>query len=104
MLFRSKCYTISPLIKLSSAYTRIEKIIQEYILEQDHRWAVDSLTLLQEELDMIDHFFHDTNQESELDKEKKDTITRLQPKITYEVWNGGILYLTEKFIQKTENE
>lgn len=98
----NQCYTISPLIKLSSAYTRIEKIIQKHILDQDHQWAIESLQLLKEELDMIEHFFQDTDQKDELDKEKADTMSRLQPKIKYEVWNGGLLYLTEDFIQKMD--
>src|SRR5690625_4556005 len=56
-IISDQCYTISPLIKLNSAFVRIEKMIQEYIVEQDHEWALDSLRLLQEELDMIEHFF-----------------------------------------------
>jgi len=96
-----RCYTISPLIKLTSGFLRIEKVIQEHIIEQDHQWAVESLKLLQEELDMIEHFFKD--KEQELEKEKADIMSRLQPKISYEVWNGGILYLTENFIQDKKN-
>src|SRR5690625_4103954 len=87
-----RCYTISPLIKLTRGFLRDEKDIQEHIIEQDHQWAVESLKLLQEELDMIEHFFKD--KEQELEKEKADIMSRLQPKISYEVWNGGILYLT----------
>jgi len=98
----NQCYTISPLIKLSSAYARIEKIIQKHILNQDHQWAIESLQLLKEELDMIEHFFQDTDHKEELDKEKTDTLSRLQPKIKYSVWNGGLLYLTEDFIQNVE--
>lgn len=98
-----RCYTISPLIKINSGFLRIENYIHHYILEQDHTWASDSLQLLQEEIAMIHHFYENNDEENkqeELEKELEDIHARLQPKITYKVINGGLLYLQETFPKK----
>lgn len=94
------CYTISPLIKIASAYLRIEKYLDNYILEKEHEWAVESYHLLQDEIMMMNHFYEDKENEEEMKKEMEDITARLQPKISYEVINGGLIYLKDTFIQE----
>lgn len=94
-----RCYTISPLIKLSSGFLRIEKYLDNYITEQTHDWALESLKLLEEEKAMIHHFYESDASRDEMEKEIAEVTARLQPKITYEVMSGGLIYLTETFMK-----
>lgn len=94
------CYTISPLIKISSGLLRIEKYLDKYVMEQQHEWAIESYQLLQDEIAMIKHFYENTEDRDEMEKEIKDITARLQPKISYEIINGGLVYLKETFIQE----
>jgi len=48
---------------------------------------------------MIHHFYEEEDNQEERQKEIEDMKTRLQPKIIYEVVNGGIIYLHESFLQ-----
>lgn len=92
------CYTISPLIKIQSGFKRIENYIHEYVMNQQHDWAVESLQLLQEEMAMIHHFYEIEDNKKEMQKEIDDVEARLQPQITYDVISGGIIYLQESFL------
>src|SRR5699024_3657114 len=47
------CYPITPLIKLKSGFKRIERVIDDYIQNQDHKWAEEAEKTLQEEIEMI---------------------------------------------------
>ncbi len=95
-----RCYTISPLIKINSGFSRIENYIHQYVIQQDHTWANNSLQLLQEEIAMIHHFYENNEEEdkqTEMEKEMEEINSRLQPRITYKVINGGLLYLNDSF-------
>ncbi len=95
------CYTISPLIKVNSGFLRIEKYIHDYVMKQKHDWAVESLKLLEEEIAMIHHFYErDEENKDEMEKELEDITARLEPKITYEIVNGGIIYLRDSFANR----
>ncbi|MEC5422268.1 YqhG family protein [Virgibacillus sp. C22-A2] len=90
------CYTISPIIKLSSGYRRIEKVIDNYIENQTHDWAEESMQIMDNEIHMLKHFYEgqvDTEEE-QMKKEIFEITDRYRPSITYEVINGGIFYLT----------
>ncbi|MFD1850612.1 YqhG family protein [Oceanobacillus bengalensis] len=89
------CYTISPLIKLQSGYLRIEKVISNYIENQEHTWAEESLHALNEELNTLRHFYHADDNEEQMNKEIEEIKERYQPVISFEVINGGIFYLAE---------
>lgn len=92
------CYTISPLIKVNSGFLRIENYIHDYVMKQEHDWAIESLKLLQEEIAMIHHFYEsDQDNKDEMEKELDDITARLEPHITYEVINGGMIYLRDTF-------
>lgn len=93
------CYTISPLIKVTSGLLRIESYLDHYVMEQEHEWAMESIQLLNEEIEMINHFYEGEDVVDEKEKEIADVTKRLQPKISYEMINGGIVYLRESFIK-----
>lgn len=95
------CYTIAPIIKMESGFHRIENVLDDYINNQTHDWATESLQTLEEELSLIKHFYtsdmeEDPNEE-QMKKEINDMKERYTPKVTYKVINGGIFYLTDEF-------
>lgn len=91
------CYTISPLIKVKSGLLRIESYVESYVNNMEHQWALESIQLLKEETMMIHHFYEDSEEETDMNKEIEEVTARLQPQITFDIINGGILYLTENF-------
>src|SRR5690625_80089 len=98
MAISDYCYPISPLIKLKSGYVRIETVIDNYIKKQSHEWAEDSLQTLDEEIQMLHHFYNEETEAEQKEKEMHEITKRYQPRITYKVINGGIIYLTEAFL------
>ncbi|GIO27504.1 YqhG family protein [Ornithinibacillus bavariensis] len=91
------CYTITPLIKPISGYKRILTVINQYINDQDHKWAKDSLEALQNEIELLKHFYEDSPEEEreQMDKELADLKERYHPKIRVSVINGGIFYMEQ---------
>lgn len=95
MTISDYCYPISPLIKINSGFMRVETVLDNYIKNQDHQWAAESMQTLQEEIQMVEHFFTEKEQDK-LNKEINELTNRYSPKISYEVSNGGLVYLTEE--------
>src|SRR5699024_7924382 len=90
------CYPISPLIKINSGFIRVENVLDNYIKNQDHQWAAESMHTLHEEIQMVKHFFSE-EEKDKLDKEVNELTKRYSPTISYHVINGGLVYLTEAF-------
>ncbi|MFU0791485.1 YqhG family protein [Virgibacillus proomii] len=88
------CYTLSPMIKLKSGYKRIETVLDQYVENQDHGWAVDSLQALEEEAKLLEHFYKTDTEDEQMERELEEITKRYQPQITYQVVNGGLFYLT----------
>lgn len=86
------CYTISPLIKLQSAFKRIELYLENYISNLEHDWAKASLALLEEEMAML-HQFYSEDDDREKENEINDLKLRLEPRIRFDVISGGLLFL-----------
>lgn len=74
MAISDYCYTISPIIKIKSGFIRIENVIDNYIQDQTHPWAEESNRVLEEEIQMLKHFYTgDTEiQMEQMEKEIKD--------------------------------
>ncbi|RLL48092.1 hypothetical protein D8M04_02115 [Oceanobacillus piezotolerans] len=87
------CYTISPMIKIQSGFKRIESVILNYIENQTHEWAQDSLKTLNEELKTLRHFYQDEEHSEQMNKEMEAIKERYSPIISIETINGGIFYL-----------
>lgn len=92
------CYPISPLIKVESGFLRITSVIDDYLQNQSHEWADESIVTLKEEIQMVQHFYEKDIEEEQLTKEIADLKKRYTPTITYRVINGGLIYLTENTI------
>lgn len=88
------CYSISPLIKLNSGFKRIERILDDYIERQTHEWASESIKKLNDEIKLVEHFYEDVDDSMQLENEVSDLTNRYTPKISYNVINGGLVYLT----------
>ncbi|MFZ3577890.1 YqhG family protein [Virgibacillus sp. DJP39] len=95
------CYTITPIIKMSSGFHRIEKVLDSYINNQTHDWADESLQTLNEETALVKHFYTSSADEEEnnehMEQEINDIRQRYSPKVSYSVINGGIFYLMDDF-------
>jgi hypothetical protein len=89
------CYTITPIIKPLSGYKRILSVMDQYIQDLDHEWAKESHEELQNEIDMLKHFYQGAPEEEleQMEKELQDLNERYLPKIHLNVVNGGIFYL-----------
>lgn len=92
------CYPISPLIKVNSGFLRIIAVIEDYLENQTHDWAEESIITLREEIQMVQHFYENNPDDHQMTKEIDDLTKRYTPSISYEVINGGIVYLTENKI------
>lgn len=89
------CYPLSSLIKLSDGFSRITKIIEDYLKNQSHEWAIDSLQELEDEINLVEQFYDIDADEMKLQREKEDIKKRYKPRISYKVVNGGVFYLTK---------
>ncbi|ALX48068.1 YqhG family protein [Lentibacillus amyloliquefaciens] len=89
------CYTISPMIKLHSGLKRIEKVLESYVDDQDHDWASISQKTMEEEIDLLRHFYRENAEEKEMQKEVDEIKKRYSPYINFKVINGGLFYLAE---------
>lgn len=91
------CFKLSPLISIKNGYLRIEKVILDYIQNQEQSWALAAQRKLEDELDILQHFYSDESNQELLEKEKAELHERYSPEIKTEVVNGGLLYLSEVF-------
>ncbi|RDW21938.1 YqhG family protein [Oceanobacillus chungangensis] len=89
------CFTISPLIKIKSGFSRIESLVLNYLEDQPKDWAKESLLALNEELDTLNHFYEELEENEQMEKERNEIKERYEPNITFHVINGGIFYLSE---------
>src|SRR5690625_6912241 len=64
------CYPISPLIKVQSGFLRITAVIEDYLKNQTHDWAEESIYTLNEEIQMVQHFYDRSIEE---DQDRKST-------------------------------
>lgn len=93
------CYTISPIIKLKSGFIRIETVLESYIRNQTHDWADESIKTMEEEIDLVKHFYGVEDMDSKIkqamEKEVSEIKKRYNPGVIFKVINGGIFYLAE---------
>lgn len=91
------CYLITPIIKPTNGYDRIENYLINQLQRQAHEWASDSYRSLTEEIKLL-NYFKERNpnmDEDHYEKEKENLQAIYQPKIKLEVINGGLFYLQQ---------
>ncbi|HLR41849.1 MAG TPA: YqhG family protein [Pseudogracilibacillus sp.] len=98
----SYCYTTSPLIRIQSGYKRIEKLLDDHVAAQQHDWAIEAYEEMIAQKEMV-HYFYENNENNEAKVKALDEITQLfQPTITYDVINGGMIYLQTSYMEQKE--
>ncbi len=102
MTISDYCYPISPIIRPMSGFSRIEAVIDQYIKNQSHEWADEAIQTLKGEVQLLHHFYtgSDETEAEQKEKEIKEITERYEPRITYKVINGGLLYLREETAKK----
>ncbi|CAH2715263.1 hypothetical protein BACCIP111895_02447 [Neobacillus rhizosphaerae] len=92
-------FTLSPLVKPKSGMSRIENYLKSVIEEEDHLWAEDARKRWDKDLQLLDRFYEEVEEENEsYETEKKALKEQYEPKIIISFINGGLFYLTEKAI------
>jgi hypothetical protein len=98
------CYTMTPLIKPASGLRRLESVIEQMMAEEDHSWAEEARERLKNDLELLDRFYEDLDDEEfgeAYEKEKEALINQYEPRITATIINGGLFYLTANaFLQE----
>lgn len=93
-------YTMTPIIRIKSGYQRIISYLEQYLQRQNHEWAQESWNHLQEEKQLLEHFYQnsaeDEEYENRYEQEMKDIESRFQPFIHLSVINGGLFYLSQQ--------
>jgi len=90
-------YTLSPLIKPKSGLNRIQTFLNGRIEQEDHSWAEEARKRWKKDLDLLHHFYEDSEEVSEsFETEKTALQEQYEPKINISIVNGGLFYLTEK--------
>lgn len=92
-------YTLSPLIKPKSGLNRIQTFLSTRIEQEDQTWAEEARKRWKKDLDLLHHFYEDSEEVSEsFETEKTALQEQYEPKINISIINGGLFYLTEKAI------
>lgn len=94
------CYLLTPMITYESGFKRLEHILDVYIEEQSHDWAVQSMKAMENELELLDTFYATETKEKQ--REKHAIKERYKPTITFNVLSGGVIYVTNAFQPKKE--
>ncbi|WP_066074123.1 YqhG family protein [Neobacillus soli] len=92
-------FTLSPLVRPKSGMSRIESYLKSVIEDDDHAWADDARQRWDQDLQLLNHFYEDIEEENEsYETEKTALKEQYEPKINISFINGGLFYLTEKAI------
>lgn len=92
-------FTLSPLVKPRSGMSRIENYLKSVIEADDHTWADDARKRWDQDLQLLDHFYEDVEEQNEsYETEKRALQEQYEPKIQISFINGGLFYLTDKAI------
>jgi len=87
-------FTLSPLIMPKSGIKRIEHYLISNLEAENHSWADDARERWQKDLNLLEHFYEDTEEKSEsYEIEKLALKDQYEPKINISIINGGIFYL-----------
>jgi len=94
-------FTLTPLVKPKSGMIRIENYLKTLISEEDHTWAEKARDRWEKDLQLLDHFYEDAENEEENESYQTEKLAlqeQYEPKINISFINGGLFYLTEKAI------
>ncbi len=87
-------FTLSPLIMPKSGLKRIENYLKEKINGEEHSWAEEAKKRWQKDLNLLEHFYKDSEEKGESYEIEKQALTdQYEPKINISIINGGLFYL-----------
>ncbi|MED3961998.1 YqhG family protein [Niallia taxi] len=92
------CFTLSPLIMPKSGMIRIENTIRQAVLQEDHQWAADARERWAKDLNLLEHFYEDAEEEliESLEMERLALKEQYEPKVNVSIINGGLFYLASE--------
>ncbi|MEN8700958.1 YqhG family protein [Bacillus infantis] len=89
-------FTLSPLIMPKSGISRIEGFLKSQIDSEEHGWAEEARDRWKKDLDLLEHFYEDTEEPNETyENEKAALQEQYEPKVNVSIVNGGLFYLTD---------
>ena len=92
-------FTLSPLIMPKSGITRIENMIKQSLLAEEHSWAEEAKQRWKKDLELLEHFYEDMEEEQEtLETERLALQEQYEPKINISIINGGLFYLASEAV------
>lgn len=91
-------FTLSPIIMPKSGIQRIANYIQNEVNMEEHQWAEDARQRWEKDLNLLEHFYEETEKNESYEVEKEALREQYEPKITVSIINGGLFYLTDTAI------
>ncbi|RSL34540.1 hypothetical protein D7Z54_05195 [Salibacterium salarium] len=89
-------FPMASLIQASSGLRRVKHKIEQSLQEETHEWAAQAVKRMNDEIDILDRYYHSSSQSpEEYELEKKAIIHRYHPQIEVKIINSGLIYLTE---------
>lgn len=90
-------YVLSPLITPASGLNRLKQKLWQELLTEDHEWAQTARKKQQAELELLESFFEqDQDENDHFERERAAIIRRFEPVIRISVLNGGLFYLAQE--------
>lgn len=88
------CFTLSPLIKISSGMNRIQEYIKQTISKENHNWAKEAKNRWENDLTLLEKFYQGIDDlPKSYEIEKQALNNQYEPRIQVNILNGGIFYL-----------
>jgi hypothetical protein len=92
------CFTLTPIIKPKSGISRIRAYLETELQQESDDWALSARERWREDLKLLDHFYSDSEETPEAYEIEKEALKeQYEPKITIEILNGGLFYLSKSF-------
>ncbi|UOQ93720.1 YqhG family protein [Halobacillus shinanisalinarum] len=94
-------FPMTPIVRTESGYHRIIRYVNERLDSLDDQWEVQSLHQLKDEKDLLHRFFtSDDVDEEYYEKELEQIDVRYKPRISIQIANGGLFYLSQETSQQ----
>nr|WP_197970004.1 YqhG family protein [Mesobacillus harenae] len=91
-------FTLSPLIMPVSGISRVEAYLKTELKSEDHSWADAAKERWKKDLDLLNHFYEEDNENENYEVERRALQEQYEPKINISVVNGGVFYLTSEAV------
>lgn len=87
-------FPVQFIIKPERALERLDDVMEQIIMEDDHSWAEEAKIRWQKEQKVLEFFYEDMEEKPECyEVEKKALEERYNPRIKIDIINGGLFYL-----------